>query len=73
MIKKEGLNTLLNLSIEANAPTFIIYVDTKSERLNYVCQFIFNTVLKVNYSLTNTISEFESSSGFNGAWMNREN
>ena len=64
MITKEGLNTLLNLTIEANAPTFIIYTDSKSERLNFVCEFIFNTVLKVNYNLTDVISEFEASTNF---------
>ncbi|MDX2171659.1 MAG: hypothetical protein SFY56_00970 [Bacteroidota bacterium] len=61
---KEGLHNLLNLGVEKNAAHFLIFSETKSERLNYVCEFIFNTVLKVNYSITQSLSEFETSNHF---------
>lgn len=61
---KEGLHTLLNLGVEINATHVIIFSEIKSERLNYVCEFIFNTVLKVNYSITHSFSEFKNSNYF---------
>jgi hypothetical protein len=61
---KEGLHNLLNLGVETNASHILIFSETKSERLNYACEFIFNTVLKVNYSITQSLSEFETSAHF---------
>jgi hypothetical protein len=61
---REGLHTLLNLGVETNVSHILIFSETKSERLNYACEFIFNTVLKVNYSVTQSISEFETSTHF---------
>lgn len=60
MTTKEVLHTLLGPEL-ANTTSFIIYSGKKSERLNYVCEFIFNHSLKVNYSITNDIKEFEGS------------
>lgn len=61
---KEGLHNLLNLGVEEKVTRIIIFSETKSERLNYVCEFIFNIVLKINYSITHSISEFEASNQF---------
>ncbi len=71
MIIKDGLHKLLNLNVEANAATVIIYCDNKTERLNYVCEFIFNTVLKTNYNITNSIDDFNNSTHYKINYSNQ--
>ncbi|MDP3556060.1 MAG: polysaccharide deacetylase family protein [Bacteroidota bacterium] len=61
---KKRLHTLLNLKVNTDSPNFIIYSEEISQRLDYVAHFIFNHVLKVNFSITNNISEFQSSRFF---------
>ncbi|MBL7921244.1 MAG: polysaccharide deacetylase family protein [Bacteroidia bacterium] len=55
------LNKLLNLDVDPIAPGFIIYSEEASPRLNYVAEFIFKHVLKVNIKITASVSEFEIS------------
>lgn len=55
------LNKLLNLDVDLTAPGFIIYSQEASPRLNYVTEFIFTHVLKVNIKITDSVSEFETS------------
>ncbi len=64
MVTKNNLHSLLNFSVDINNPTISIYCNKKSVRLNYVCEFIFNTVLKVNYNIYNSITEFEKDVNF---------
>lgn len=61
MLKEPYLHTLLDLDIPRNFTTVCIYTHQKTERLNYVCGFIFNHVLKLNYTLTSDSSEFRAS------------
>jgi len=61
-VDKQSLHTLLNLNVDTAFRGFIIYSKEASPRLNYVSEFIFRHVLKVNIVITNSISEFENSS-----------
>ena len=58
---KNGLHKFLNLEVNPGSPSFIIYSEKPSNRLNYVSKFIFEHVLKATVSVTNSISEFENS------------
>ena len=61
---RKNLHTMLGLEVNPASPCFIIYSEEISPRLNYVVEFIFKHVLKVNISVTNSVSEFGSSSFF---------
>ena len=63
-MNKTSLNTILNSSVKSDAITFLIYAVKGTNRLNYVCEFIFNTVLNINYKITSEINEFEKATGF---------
>ncbi|MEO6302049.1 MAG: polysaccharide deacetylase family protein [Bacteroidia bacterium] len=63
-MNKTELHKLLNLEVNSGSPTFIIYSEKSSTRLAYVSKFIFEHVLKVNVSVTDSVSEFENSSFF---------
>ncbi len=63
MLNRQGLNLLLNATKEGATPV-IIYCPTTPERLIYTCEFVFNTVLKVQYLITSSKSEFEASPHF---------
>jgi len=58
MLKEPYLHTLLDLDLPRNSPSVYIYTQHKTGRLNYVCDFIFNQVLKLNYTLTSDIAGF---------------
>jgi len=64
MTGKEILHKIVGPAVVSNAPAFIIFSSQKSERLNYVCEFIFNRVLKSNFVSTNDLKEFEISSHY---------
>lgn len=55
---------LLNLRVSPASPSFILYSEKKSPRLNYVTKFIFEHVLKVKCVVTNDFLEFEKSPCF---------
>ena len=55
---------LLNFKVSPASPSFILYSEKKSPRLNYVTKFIFEHVLKVNCLLTSDFNEFEQSPYF---------
>lgn len=57
------LNNLFQLKALSNAPRIIIYSSSYSERLNYVCQFIFEHVLNCHFLIVNDLSQFENSEG----------
>lgn len=59
---KQSLHKILDLDLNQTAPGFIIYSEETSPRLNYVAEFIFKHVLKVNVNVTTSVSEFEASS-----------
>lgn len=40
-----------------------IYTNNKTNRLNYTCDFIFNTVLNCHYEIINNLEEFERKQG----------
>ena len=69
---KPGLHKLLGLGDIVNSPVILIFSNESGNRLNYVCEFIFNHVLKVNYLITNNVAEFENSSGFKINYSNLE-
>jgi hypothetical protein len=54
------LKSLLLPATNVNTPTVLIYCVKPSERLNYVCEFIFNTVLHIRYCITSNFNEFEN-------------
>ena len=62
MLKQSALKTLLQLDVPENATSILIYVEQISPRLNYVCEFIFKHVLKLNYTITSIKAEFLASS-----------
>lgn len=61
MTGKKDLHALLGLGIKPDSATVIIYSEQISERLNYVCRFIFEHVLKIKYVLTSGKDEFQAS------------
>lgn len=63
MLNKQSLHTILNLDISSGSPEVQIYTDHPSERLSYVCEFIFKHVLKLNVHLNNQLIEFEKVQG----------
>lgn len=54
----------LNIEVKQNAPNFIVYAESKTPRLEYVCEFIFNHALNVNVLITDNWREFQSSPHF---------
>lgn len=71
MLDRQSLLSLLQLNIEEESPCFIIYSDIKSNRLNYVCEFIFSHVLNVSFKITHSFSEFELSDSFKINYSNK--
>ena len=61
MSDKAVLHKLLRLGDIATAPDLLIFSDEPANRLTFVCKFIFNHVLKINFLMTNDSSEFEKS------------
>lgn len=57
----QHIRSLFKLDVEGRSTGFIVYYEQPSERLSYTCEFIFSHVLGVNYSLTNSVYEFEYS------------
>src|SRR4051812_37042820 len=60
----QALHTLLDLTLDKNAPVLILYTEQLSPRLRYVCEFIFNHALKVNIELTADINAWKNSPHF---------
>ncbi len=59
-----ALNKLFQLAPHKNAPEFIMYSSKLSERLNYVCKFIFEHVMNCKYSVTDNKQLFKNSTAF---------
>lgn len=57
----QGLQNMLHLGADPASPTFIIFSEKVSPRLNYTCRFIFEHVLKVKHVVTSGRDEFEAS------------
>lgn len=64
MTGKKDLHALLGLGLKPDAATIIIFSEQINERLNYVCRFIFEHVLKIKYVLTSGNDEFQASRFF---------
>lgn len=60
MLNKQGLNALFDLEGKADGPRILIYAHQISPRLEHVCHFIFQVVLKLNYRITDQINEFNT-------------
>ncbi len=58
------LNKLVEFTPPTNTSSILIYANTNSSRLNYVCKFIFNSVLKLNYVITEDEIYFRAHTGF---------
>ncbi len=58
-MNQQDLQTLLQLNVSAQAGVITVYSPITSNRLNYVCQFIFNHVLNCQYSITNSVETYK--------------
>ncbi len=65
-------NTLFHLIPKPEVAHFVIYSNQLSPRLAYTCQFIFNQVLHINYSITNNIEEFKQAALFKINYSEKE-
>jgi len=63
MLSQQSLYKILNLEISPKSPVILIYTDQQTERLLYVCEFIFKHVLKLNFQLHTQSNEFENQKG----------
>ncbi|MBK7310301.1 MAG: polysaccharide deacetylase family protein [Sphingobacteriaceae bacterium] len=63
-MNNKSLHTLFQLTVKSDAPEFIIYSSKLSERLNYTCQFIFESILNCKCSITDNKQLFKNSSAF---------
>jgi hypothetical protein len=61
MIDKNNLNTIFGGSIQKNSPTFIIFSEKKSSRLEYVCEFIFSNIMNCGFVVSDSKDEFINS------------
>lgn len=61
MTGKKDLHALLGLGIKPDSTTVIIFSEQINKRLNYVCRFIFEHILKIKYVLTSGKDEFQAS------------
>lgn len=62
MPQHTDLKNIFNTETALKAPLFLIYSPAVSVRLRYVCDFIFNRVLHVNFKITTDVNEFENRS-----------
>lgn len=67
MSHQADLDSVFNTRIEPKAPEVLIYSSADSPRLRYVCGFIFNHVLAVNFRITSNEDELSAltSAGIN--------
>src|SRR5688572_2248139 len=68
----EALRVLLGMEKETHAPTVILFAEQKNERLKFTCDFIFNTVLNINYRVMTDATVFADTEGFKLNYSNRE-
>jgi hypothetical protein len=61
MLDKAYLNTLFTLNVDKHADSVIVFAEVITPRLEYVCQFIFNHVLHINFKITNIEEKFQAS------------
>ncbi|MBA3663044.1 MAG: hypothetical protein H0W61_02405 [Bacteroidetes bacterium] len=61
MLDEQEIRKLLNLEVDRAAPTVIIFAEQITPRLNYVCRFIFEHVLKIKFVVTSGSDEFQAS------------
>ena len=72
MLNKEGLHSLLELNVKPGTPSFIIYSERLTARLDYVCEFVFKHQFNVTFEITDRLAEFEKSSLYKINYSNRE-
>jgi hypothetical protein len=58
------LQQILDQPVPGNSPVFKVYSGFNSPRLEYVCGFIFNTVLRCNFRITGDEQAFRAETGF---------
>lgn len=63
MFTHPALHTLLNLDIPAGFPGVVVYTRQPSERLVYVCGFIFKHVMKLNFQITGEKEKLKNEDG----------
>jgi hypothetical protein len=61
-MNQQDLQTLLQLNVSAQACVITVYAPVTSNRLNYVCQFVFNHVLNCQYVITNSVEIYKVAS-----------
>lgn len=72
MLTRETLYTLLDLDLPQDSPQVTIYAPESGERLNYVCHFIFNHVLKLKSRITTSEQELMTSKGMRVNYSDKE-
>ena len=59
-MRQQDIQTLLQLNVSAQACVITVYTPVTSNRLNYVCQFLFNHVLNCQYVITDSIETYKT-------------
>lgn len=59
-MNQQDLQTLLQLNVSPQACVVTVYTPVTSNRLNYVCQFVFNHVLNCKYVITDSIETYKT-------------
>ncbi len=59
----QGLHHVLGIAVSEGAPACLVYCEQITARLQHSCHFIFKHSLKINYRITSSLAEFESSDG----------
>jgi hypothetical protein len=57
MLDTGGLRSLLGMDVSPTAPCVTVFSEKESPRLEFVCGFIFNVVLNVNFKITMSLSD----------------
>jgi hypothetical protein len=63
MLSQQSLYKILNIEISPKSAEILIYAEQQTERLSYVCEFIFKHVLKLNFRLYTQLNDFENQKG----------
>ncbi|MCC6369903.1 MAG: hypothetical protein IT236_02735 [Bacteroidia bacterium] len=60
MINQQGISDLFNNNPAASAPRFLVFAPQSSERLHFVCRFIFNRVLNCHCTITEQLTDLNT-------------
>ncbi len=60
-MNQQDLQALLQLTVSSQASVITVYSPVTYNRLNYVCQFVFNHVLNCQYTITNSVEAYKAS------------